>query len=662
MKQTILSLLLALLPIVASAEAVEIGGIYYNLVPNGKLARVTKGPNDGEGTFRYSGNVVIPESVEYDGVIYNVISIERSAFNGCRSLTSITIPKSITSIGDGAFSGCSDVSVFVSDWESWYSIRIEEGGTDSLPSDFALYVNGQEVKEIVVPTSVTSIGYGAFWGCKSLTTATITDNVKFIDKYAFVDCKNLTTVVLPNSLASIETGVFWNCINLSNVTIPNSVTSIDGFAGCTALKDITIPNSVTRISGFAGCTALTDITIPNSVTSIGSLAFAGCTSLSNISMSNSVTSIGSSAFAGCTALTNISIPNSVTSIGNSAFMNCKKLTSVAIPDNVSNIESQTFYNCSGLSTISIGNSVLHIYEKAFGNCTSLLDVYNHSLELMYGLDHWTSNDAFDNSYIEYVTLHVPESSIEAYKKHAPWSGFGEIVPLSPYTLTYYVDGEVYKTYLHEAGIAIPEEEAPEKEGYTFSGWSEIPETMPDHDVEVTGTFTVNKYNLIYMVDGEEYKTVEIEYGAEITPEDGPEKEGYTFKGWSEIPQTMPANDVTVNGTFVKNSLGKCATPTIAFKDGKFKFESTEEGVEFVWSITIADSKEGRGNEVDINGRYKVSVYATKEEYEDSDAATIEVDIRGKQGDVSGDGEVDATDITKLIDILLKKNTTTNTEQ
>ncbi len=118
-----------------------------------------------------------------------------------------------------------------------------------------------------------------------------------------------------------------------------------------------------------------------------------------------------------------------------------------------------------------------------------------------------------------------------------------------YKLTYMVDGAEYKSYDIEYGATITPEAAPTKEGYTFSGWSEIPATMPASDVTVTGTFAINKYKLTYMVDGAEYKSYEIEYGATITPEEAPTKEGYKFSGWSEIPATMPASDVTVTGTF-----------------------------------------------------------------------------------------------------------------
>ena len=115
-----------------------------------------------------------------------------------------------------------------------------------------------------------------------------------------------------------------------------------------------------------------------------------------------------------------------------------------------------------------------------------------------------------------------------------------------------VDGEEYKVYELEYGAAITPETELSKEGYTFLGWSEIPETMPAKDVTVTGTFTINKYKLIYLLNGEEYKVYELEYGSAITPEAEPTKEGYTFSGWSWIPKKMPDEDVTVVGTFTVN--------------------------------------------------------------------------------------------------------------
>ena len=124
--------------------------------------------------------------------------------------------------------------------------------------------------------------------------------------------------------------------------------------------------------------------------------------------------------------------------------------------------------------------------------------------------------------------------------------------INSYNLVYKVDGVDYRVYTLEYGSPITSESAPTKEGYTFSGWSEIPATMPANDVEITGMFTVNTYNLTYILDGQVYKIVSLEYGSEIVTEPAPEKEGFTFSGWSGEPATMPASDVTVTGSFGQN--------------------------------------------------------------------------------------------------------------
>jgi len=145
-----------------------------------------------------------------------------------------------------------------------------------------------------------------------------------------------------------------------------------------------------------------------------------------------------------------------------------------------------------------------------------------------------------------------------------WNEMPEVMPahdvvvtgsfsVNSYKLTYQVDGADYKTLNVNYGVALTPEQAPAKEGYTFSGWSEIPATMPAHDVVITGTFRINSYKLTYLVDGETYKTIDVTYGTTLLPEQAPEKEGYTFLGWSEIPATMPAHDVVITGTFSINS-------------------------------------------------------------------------------------------------------------
>ena len=169
----------------------------------------------------------------------------------------------------------------------------------------------------------------AFCCCGFLSSVVIPDSVTSIGYNAFYDCRSLSNIIFPNSVTNIGGGAFWLCCLLTSIVIPNSVVSIEEytFMDCCSLLNIVISDSVTSIRGcaFSGCSSLTSIIIPNSVVSIEMSAFADCTSLSKIVIPDSVTSIGGSAFAGCSSLGEVVIPESVTSLGDHAFYECDNL-------------------------------------------------------------------------------------------------------------------------------------------------------------------------------------------------------------------------------------------------------------------------------------------------------------------------------------------------
>ena len=315
-------------------------------------------------------SIVIPDSVT---------SIGDSAFRNCSSLTSVTIPDSVTSIGGCAFAGCSNLeSVYITDLEAWCNIKFYTDSTNPLCYGANLYLNGSLVKDLVIPDSVTSIGYEAFRGCSSLESVVIPDSVTSIGERAFRDCSSLESVIIPDSVTSIGYNAFDSCSSLTSVVIPDSVTSIGDYAfrNCSSLTSVTIPDSVTSIGDYAfrNCSSLTSVTIPDSVTSIGYEAFYSCSSLTSVVIPDSVTSIGENAFQSCSSLTSVTIPDSVTSIGQYAFEGCSSLTSVTIPDSVTSIVGSVFEGCSSLTSVVIPDSVTSIGYSAFSGCSSLTSV------------------------------------------------------------------------------------------------------------------------------------------------------------------------------------------------------------------------------------------------------------------------------------------------
>jgi hypothetical protein len=260
----------------------------------------------------------------------------------CSSLTSITIPQGVTSIGESAFDGCSSLT----------SINIPQGVTS-----IGNYAFGgcSSLTSINIPQGVTSIGDGAFGGCSSLTSINIPQGVTSIGHGAFDGCSSLTSINIPQGVTSIGYGAFWDCSSLTSINIPQGVTSIGDytFDGCSSLTSITLPESMTSIgdySTFDGCSSLTSINIPQGVTSIGYGAFLDCSSLTSINIPQGVTSIGSDAFKNCSSLTSINIPESVTSIGGTAFSGCSSLTSINIPQGAI-IGGYAFDGCSSLRII-----------------------------------------------------------------------------------------------------------------------------------------------------------------------------------------------------------------------------------------------------------------------------------------------------------------------
>ncbi len=419
----------------------NVNGIYYNI--NGSSATVEVSSTyhftgaGWEPSPSYSGDVVIPENVTYDGEIFKVIGIRGFAFYGCKNLTSVKIPVSIETVGVEAFRGCTGLTaVYIDDLAAWCNIGfateadLPSWASPEMSSNPLSYSNKLYLKQagqyslltrLYIPFGVTKINGVAFAG-SDIESVTIPNSVKVIGKGAFMECTNLRSVNLSNSVTSIEWYAFGGCTGLEEIhclssepatieedaftdysatlyvpggaenaykndfywkKFANIVETVDKGLEFTITSEEDATVAVTGYSGNKSTVAIpSHYTIDGktyTVTSIGNRAFYDYAGLTSVEISNSVTSIGNQAFLGCTGLTNIEIPNGVTTIGSSAFNGCTGLTSVVIPNSVTSIGGSAFNGCTGLTSVEFNAESCTRMGKqytspVFSGCTALSTV------------------------------------------------------------------------------------------------------------------------------------------------------------------------------------------------------------------------------------------------------------------------------------------------
>lgn len=510
--------------ITVSAYNFEVDGIFYNITNRSSFTV--------EVTYYYeepySGDVVIPKTVTYNGAVYTVTSIDDYAFQNSSNLTTVTVPESVTSIGRSAFcggvkevvlksttpptltsSGLTDYAILTVP-KSAYNDYCTATYWSGLLANIAIDDAEARVKNLTLEAADDKSSLQVAVGDDKLRYVTDLTISGTINSYDFMVMRNKMPVLrhIDLSNASIvhndyehytgchtEDNVFpryalRNCI-LFTLVLPRDITEIDDFSvyghGC--LNEIIIPEGVTSIGkyAFSGCSSLTSVTIPESVTSIGGGAFDLCHSLKSVVLPPMVETIASSTFSSCESLTSITIPENskLTSIGYCAFIDCGSLKSVVLPPTVEIIDGRAFERCSSLTEIRIPSSVRTVESGAFDKCSNLNDIYVYTVEPI-SIGQYT----FPTSGNNFVgTLHAPKVSYWNYYYDTQWSQFLNFAEFDEPYENFYLQGD--KVLDNETGeIRGKEDNNPDAEMGENSGFiveDDIEQDLGDVDIEHDGT-------------------------------------------------------------------------------------------------------------------------------------------------------------------------------
>lgn len=361
----------------------QVDGIYYSINSDDPATvKVTYGKNYGN---HYSGEVIIPAIVGYEGKDYKVNEIGAGAFYNCQNLISVRIPDGIKKIRNQAFYNCNKLE----------SVNIPNS-VETI--EHQVFIFCESLKEIHLPRNTTSIGTYLCYRCSSLEKCEILSEIKIIPKNSFAFCESLKSVSLPESLNEIDSCAFDRCNSLENITLPANIVALKSSAFSCPLKTINLPASLKEIENGAfsvkeyidlnpensyfslidGILYTKDLrrlitspastieaVIPNSVIKIDEGAFAENINLGKVVLSNSIDSLSNFIFSECTNLNEVEIPLSVKSIGNGAFYRCSNLLSINIPPSVVTIGEMAFAGCEKLKSIQIPESVRSIGSYVF---------------------------------------------------------------------------------------------------------------------------------------------------------------------------------------------------------------------------------------------------------------------------------------------------------
>lgn len=468
MKTRIILTIIAFLTFISTeATTFEVENIWYTITSDQTVCLVIEPSASGSGTSfvmrkTYEGDIIIPETVTYEGTTYTVTAVENGTFMESPKLTSVSIPATVTDLGKTPFSACSKLNaITVAPENPAYTI------VDGLLYDKAvttlLACPGTKAGAITIPSTVSTIATAAFHGCASITSVDIPQAVNEIGARAFYGCKKLTSIVVPEGVPCVGDSMFYSCSSMTSVTLPQTITSIgaNAFYHCNLLKTVALPDAVEEIHerAFNLCYSMTTVTTPANLKRIDYRAFDNCTKLKGFTLPASFTLLDSLAFCGCSEMRRIDVaegnavyssvdgvlfnkdmttllccpggklgdyvvPESVTTIDDYGFYYCRTLQSITLPYSLKTIGNHAFRFCSALKTIALPPTLETIAHDAFSQCPNIKSFLCYAPNV----PDIVSSTFNANNYN--VPLYVPYVALDDYQNAPYWQKFATILPIS----------------------------------------------------------------------------------------------------------------------------------------------------------------------------------------------------------------------------------------
>ena len=534
-----------------------------------------------------SENVLKSQNICYILVGDGISVVGTEAFNNCKSLKTVSLPDTVSTIGDNVFAASNgDIVLIFRGVDEVIDNSVCDGKLDGVAhlivdkgvkkiSDSA-FSNNPLLVDLIISDAVT-IGNYAFYNDIAINRVTIESPLYSIGNHAFDSCKSIPQVVLPETVREIGSHAFYDCNSMKSINVP---------VGVAAIKEYT----------FFGCASLLDISIPDTVLSVGDYAYYGCVVAKTLDLSNTLKSIGAYAFYNCNQVKEIILPNTLKSIGDYAFRSCSSITEISIPDSVTELGDCVFYACTGLEQAEFGFGITRIGNSEFYGCVKFKKLMlNGDVEYIHELAFYGAEDAviysFENQYVE---NYCEENGLEYHELANDFT-----MSLTPPTKTEYMELEE----LDLSGLAL-------NITYTIGGERTITTgyTVSGYDPNVIGTQTVTVT----------YRGVSETFEVTVLP-----------KEVSFITATPKA---AINSIIGEDLDMSNVVITVNFTDG------TSKVIESGYSLSGFDKETIGDQTVTLTYREKNCTFDV----------TV---INYIPGDINGDGIVNMKDVTRLVNYL-----------